>query len=67
MNYIMSEDGYETLCRAYTALDTLHMLMYETESNNASFDTENIAALLSFPISGLKEVMDDVRFAHKAE
>ncbi|QGL26069.1 hypothetical protein GJV52_11325 [Neisseria brasiliensis] len=64
---MMSEDGYETLCRAYTALDTLHMLMYETESSNACFDTENIAALLSFPISGLKEVMDDVRFAHKAE
>ena len=60
--YLMSEDDYDTLIKAQSALTTLTKLLYEAQNDKISFDACELADLISFPTAGMKQVADNLIF-----
>ena len=60
--YILSDEGFEELARTHEAMNTLHQVLYETESSQAIFKAESFAALLSCFVDSLEMVLKDARF-----
>lgn len=61
----MSEDDYHTLTKAQAALSMLTTLLYEAESCRHGLDAVEMAALVSFPAEGLRQMMDNVEFVQR--